>query len=96
MQLSNAKSSDSTNDITGFVFVSVPPPRGEKYAFSVPVSGLYSILVYPVSERVYVLWYTPWSAERSDPVIAESYSLARIRDIQVSTQLRYRIDSFPA
>ena len=34
---------------TGFVFVSVPPPRGEKYAFSVPISGIYSILVYPVS-----------------------------------------------
>lgn len=32
----------------GFVFVSVPPPKGEKYAFSVPVTGIYSILVYPV------------------------------------------------
>jgi hypothetical protein len=35
--------------MTGFVFVSVPPPKGEKYAFSVSVSSLYSILVYPVS-----------------------------------------------
>ncbi|AAW46850.2 Rab GTPase activator, putative [Cryptococcus deneoformans JEC21] len=33
----------------GFVFVSVPPPKGEKYAFSVPVTGIYSILVYPPS-----------------------------------------------
>jgi hypothetical protein len=32
-----------------FVFVSIPPPKGEKYAFSVSVSTLYSILVYPVS-----------------------------------------------
>ncbi|ORX40833.1 rab-GTPase-TBC domain-containing protein [Kockovaella imperatae] len=32
-----------------FVFVSVPPARGEKYAFSVPLSGIYSILVYPPS-----------------------------------------------
>jgi hypothetical protein len=34
---------------TGYVFVSLPPPRGEKYAFSVPVSHIYSLLVYPVS-----------------------------------------------
>lgn len=34
---------------SGFVFVSIPPPKGEKYAFSVPVSQLYSILVYSVS-----------------------------------------------
>lgn len=33
----------------GFVFVSLPAPRGEKYAFSIPVSDLYSLLVYPVS-----------------------------------------------
>ncbi len=33
----------------GFVFVSVPAPKGEKYAFSVPLSGVYSILVYAVS-----------------------------------------------
>lgn len=33
----------------GFVFVSIPPPKGEKYAFSVPVSSIYSILVYPPS-----------------------------------------------
>lgn len=32
----------------GFVFVSVPPPKGEKYAFAVPLAGIYSILVYPV------------------------------------------------
>lgn len=32
----------------GFIFVSLPAPRGEKYAFSVPVSNIYSILVYPV------------------------------------------------
>jgi hypothetical protein len=36
--------------IIDFVFVSIPPPKGEKYAFSVPVSSLYSILVYPVSQ----------------------------------------------
>ena len=29
--------------------MSIPPPKGEKYAFSVPLSNLYSILVYPVS-----------------------------------------------
>lgn len=33
----------------GFVFVSLPAPRGEKYAFSIPVTDLYSLLVYPVS-----------------------------------------------
>ncbi|KAK8850697.1 hypothetical protein IAR55_004617 [Kwoniella newhampshirensis] len=33
----------------GFVFVSLPPPKGEKYAFSIPVTSLYSILVYPPS-----------------------------------------------
>ncbi|OXG12560.1 rab GTPase activator [Cryptococcus neoformans Ze90-1] len=33
----------------GFVFVSVPPPKGEKYAFAVPLAGIYSILVYPPS-----------------------------------------------
>ena len=32
----------------GFVFVSIPPPKGGKYAFSVPVSSIYSVLVYPV------------------------------------------------
>lgn len=42
-------SSKTVVDVVGFVFVSVPPPKGEKYAFSVPVSSLYSILVYPVS-----------------------------------------------
>jgi len=36
----------------GFVFVSLPPPRGEKYAFSVPVSNIYSILVYPVGNSL--------------------------------------------
>ena len=36
--------------VPGFVFVSIPPPKGEKYAFSVPVSSIYSILVYPVSQ----------------------------------------------
>lgn len=33
---------------TGFVFVSVPPPQGEQYAFSVPATSIYSVLVYPV------------------------------------------------
>ncbi|ORY28020.1 rab-GTPase-TBC domain-containing protein [Naematelia encephala] len=33
----------------GFVFVSLPPPKGETYAFSVPLSNIYSILVYPPS-----------------------------------------------
>ncbi|WVQ95362.1 hypothetical protein IAU59_002459 [Kwoniella sp. CBS 9459] len=33
----------------GFVFVSLPPPKGEKYAFSIPITSLYSILVYPPS-----------------------------------------------
>ncbi|WOO81958.1 GTPase-activating protein GYP7 [Vanrija pseudolonga] len=33
----------------GYVFVSVPAPRGEKYAFSIPVTNIYSILVYPPS-----------------------------------------------
>ncbi|WVF67871.1 hypothetical protein IAT40_002632 [Kwoniella sp. CBS 6097] len=33
----------------GFVFVSLPPPKGEKYAFSIPITNLYSILVYPPS-----------------------------------------------
>ncbi|KAK4685912.1 hypothetical protein P7C73_g4226, partial [Tremellales sp. Uapishka_1] len=37
------------NRSPGFVFVTVPPPRGEKYAFSVPVTGIYSILVYAPS-----------------------------------------------
>lgn len=38
------------NELTpGFVFVSLPPPRGEKYAFSVPVTSVYSVLVYPPS-----------------------------------------------
>ncbi|KAE8542753.1 hypothetical protein D1P53_000815 [Cryptococcus gattii VGV] len=32
----------------GFVFVSVPPPEGEQYAFSIPLTTIYSILVYPV------------------------------------------------
>lgn len=34
---------------TGFVFVSVPPPKGEQYAFSVPLTSIYSVLVYPPS-----------------------------------------------
>lgn len=34
----------------GFVFVTLPPPKGEKYAFSVPLANVYSILVYPVSQ----------------------------------------------
>jgi hypothetical protein len=42
-------SSRSSELIPGFVFVSLPPPRGEKYAFSVPVSSIYSVLVYPPS-----------------------------------------------
>lgn len=29
--------------------MSVPPPKGEQYAFSVPVTGIYSILLYPPS-----------------------------------------------
>ncbi|WRT70882.1 uncharacterized protein IL334_007881 [Kwoniella shivajii] len=33
----------------GFVFVSLPPPKGEKYAFSIPITSIYSILVYPPS-----------------------------------------------
>ena len=33
----------------GFVFVSIPPPKVEKYAFSIPLTGIYSILVYLVS-----------------------------------------------
>ena len=35
----------------GFVFVSIPPAnpaKVEKYAFSIPLTGIYSILVYPV------------------------------------------------
>jgi hypothetical protein len=34
--------------IPGFVFVSLPAPKGEKYAFSVPITSIYSILVYSV------------------------------------------------
>lgn len=30
--------------------MTLPPPRGEKYAFSIPVADLYSLLVYPVSK----------------------------------------------
>ncbi|WVR08757.1 hypothetical protein IAU60_005815 [Kwoniella sp. DSM 27419] len=33
----------------GFVFVSLPPPKGEQYAFSIPLNNIYSILVYPPS-----------------------------------------------
>ncbi|WWC65030.1 uncharacterized protein I303_107644 [Kwoniella dejecticola CBS 10117] len=33
----------------GFVFVSLPPPKGEKYAFSIPITSIYSVLVYPPS-----------------------------------------------
>ena len=43
---------DSRLTSVGFVFVSLPPPRGEKYAFSIPVSSIYSILVYPVSTKL--------------------------------------------
>jgi hypothetical protein len=42
-------SSRSPQLTAGFVFVSLPPPRGEKYAFSVPVPSIYSVLVYPPS-----------------------------------------------
>lgn len=41
--------SPPSSTAAGFVFVSVPAPKGEKYAFSVPLSGVYSILVYAVS-----------------------------------------------
>jgi hypothetical protein len=52
-------STDQSNDlILGFVFVSVPPPKGENYAFSVPVSSLYSILVYPVRIRACPVGFT--------------------------------------
>ena len=37
-----------TDATPGYVMVPIPAPRGEKYAFSVPVSSIYSILVYPV------------------------------------------------
>ncbi|KLT38803.1 RabGAP/TBC [Cutaneotrichosporon oleaginosum] len=39
----------------GFVFVSLPAPKGEKYAFSVPITSIYSILVYSPSRTYY--WY---------------------------------------
>lgn len=45
------KRMDAHQEEDGFVFVSLPPPRGEKYAFSIPVSSLYSILVYPVGHE---------------------------------------------
>lgn len=35
-------------DSLGFIFVSLPAPKGGEYAFSVPVSKIYSMLVYPV------------------------------------------------
>ncbi|TYJ57288.1 hypothetical protein B9479_002021 [Cryptococcus floricola] len=46
-KLGHKEEGDAEED--GFVFVSVPPPKGEKYAFSVPVPNIYSILVYPPS-----------------------------------------------
>ncbi|WVQ72719.1 hypothetical protein IAR50_002279 [Cryptococcus sp. DSM 104548] len=46
-KLGDADEGDTEED--GFVFVSVPPPKGEKYAFSIPVTDIYSILVYPPS-----------------------------------------------
>ncbi|ODN77782.1 hypothetical protein, variant [Cryptococcus amylolentus CBS 6039] len=46
-KLGHKEEGDAEED--GFVFVSVPPPKGEKYAFSVPVTNIYSILVYPPS-----------------------------------------------
>ncbi|WWC92508.1 uncharacterized protein L201_007467 [Kwoniella dendrophila CBS 6074] len=42
-QIENDKEED------GFVFVSLPPPKGEKYAFSIPITSIYSVLVYPPS-----------------------------------------------
>ncbi|GMK56206.1 hypothetical protein CspeluHIS016_0300460 [Cutaneotrichosporon spelunceum] len=42
-------------DEDGFVFVSLPAPKGEKYAFSVPITSIYSILVYSPSRTYY--WY---------------------------------------
>jgi hypothetical protein len=62
-------------DPTGFVFVSIPPPKGEKYAFSVPVSQLYSILVYSV--RLAFVNSTTWA-----DCLAEPVSLVRIGHIQ--------------
>ncbi|WVN86059.1 uncharacterized protein L203_101217 [Cryptococcus depauperatus CBS 7841] len=48
--------SDSEAEIVEneYVFVSVPPPKGEQYAFSIPVASIYSILVYPPS---LTYWY---------------------------------------
>ena len=35
-----------------YVFISLPPPKGEQYAFSVPITSIYSILAYPVRQVV--------------------------------------------
>ncbi|RXK41066.1 hypothetical protein M231_01697 [Tremella mesenterica] len=45
----NSGKGTSEREEDGFVFISLPPPRGEKYAFSIPLSDVYSILVYPPS-----------------------------------------------
>lgn len=68
---------DDTNN-AGFVFVSVPPPKGEKYAFSVPVSSLYSILVYPVGSI-----FNSCASFHAEAA-AESEPLVRFSDFQVS------------
>ncbi|WVW80626.1 hypothetical protein I302_102612 [Kwoniella bestiolae CBS 10118] len=45
----NASQSEGEREEDGFVFVSLPPPKGEKYAFSIPITSIYSVLVYPPS-----------------------------------------------
>ena len=63
----------------GFVFVTVPPPHGEKYAFSVPISGIYSMLVYPVRLPLY-----PTPLPKLIILVAQSSTLVRLGDSQVS------------
>ncbi|OCF79010.1 rab GTPase activator [Kwoniella mangroviensis CBS 8886] len=45
----NGNGIESDREEDGFVFVSLPSPKGEKYAFSIPITSIYSVLVYPPS-----------------------------------------------